>query len=201
MFRGFFVRRELNGYRRKGPRKTTRMLLDAVKAQGIEGATLLDIGGGVGVIQHELLRAGAGRATGVDAAPAYIEAAREEARRQGYSDRVEQRHGDFVELAGELEPADVVTLDRVICCYPDVKGLVKLSADRARRIYAVVYPRDTRLTRIGGTVLNFFLWLRRNPFRVFMHPTREVEALIQGAGLRQTYHRKTLYWQVAVYTR
>ena len=47
--------RKLHTYARQGPDRTTRLLLDAVKAAGIEGATLLDIGGGVGVAQLELL--------------------------------------------------------------------------------------------------------------------------------------------------
>ena len=51
---------DLKAYRKKGPSKTTRMLIDALKAQGVEDMTLLDIGGGVGAIQHELLNSGAG---------------------------------------------------------------------------------------------------------------------------------------------
>ncbi|UCC73007.1 MAG: methyltransferase domain-containing protein [Gemmatimonadota bacterium] len=82
----------------------------------MEGATLLDIGGGVGVIQHELLDAGARGATGVEAVPRYLAAARGEAERRGHAERVDLVLGDFVELAGAIEPADMVTLDRVICC-------------------------------------------------------------------------------------
>ena len=201
LFRGVYVRRELRGYRRKGPRRTTRMLLDGVKQQGIDEATILDIGGGVGVIQHELLEAGASQATGAEAAPAYVAAAEEEARRQGHFDRMTHHHGDFIELADEVGPADIVTLDRVICCYPDMESLVRQSVAKARRVYAVVYPRDTWLYAIGHRVLNALLWLRRNPFRVYMHATRDVEALIHEAGFRRAYFGKTMSWQVAVYSR
>ncbi len=109
--------KELRQYRRRGPRKTTRFLLDALEAAGVAGRTLLDIGGGVGVIQHELLRAGVTEASGVEASAAYLAAAREEAARQGHADRLRLSHGNFVELAPTLPPADVVTLDRVVCTY------------------------------------------------------------------------------------
>lgn len=36
------------------------------------------------------------------------------------------RYGDFVSLAPDLETADLVTLDRVVCCYPELEPLVYL---------------------------------------------------------------------------
>jgi len=124
---GFFDKREagrkLRLYRKSGPSKTTSILVDAVKEKGVEGKSLLDVGGGVGAIQHELLRAGAERADSVEASTAYIDANREEAARQGHADRITYHHGDFVDIAPTLERADIVTLERVICCYPDVETL------------------------------------------------------------------------------
>lgn len=201
VFSGRYVARNLKRYRRKGPDKTTRMLIDALVAEGVEGATLLDIGGGVGVIGYELLNAGAGRATTVEAAKGYIEAAREETARRGLVDRMTIREGDFVEIADDVESADIVTLDRVICCYPDVSALVLLSVGKAGRLYGAVYPRDTWWTKLGNRLLNLTLWATRNPFRVFTHPTREVDSLIRGAGFRQRFHRTTFTWQVVVYGR
>jgi 2-polyprenyl-3-methyl-5-hydroxy-6-metoxy-1,4-benzoquinol methylase len=58
---------QLRKYRDKGPIASTQMLIDALKAEGVEGATLLDIGGGIGAIQHELLAVGVAHATSVDA--------------------------------------------------------------------------------------------------------------------------------------
>lgn len=201
VFSGWYVRRELKRYRRKGPRSTTRMLVAALKAEGVEGATLLDIGGGVGAVQHELLRAGAASVTGADAARAYLEAAREEAQRQGHAERIHHRHGDFVEFAGELESADIVTLDRVICCYPEMESLVGLSAAKARRLYGLVYPREVWWTKLGNRLLNLTLWLARNPFRVFVHSSEAVDAVLREAGLRRCHYRRTPFWQVAVYRR
>ncbi len=193
--------KELRQYRKDGPRKTTRLLLDALKAEGIEGMTLLDIGGGIGVLQHELLTAGAGSATHVDAATAYIAASQEEAVRQGHADRVSHRYGNFVDLAPDILPADIVTLDRVICCYHDMRSLVGLSAERARKLYGVVYPRDTWWMKVAMRAMNLMMWVFRSPFRGFVHPTEAVEAIVREAGLaRRSYHPGFL-WQVAVYGR
>ena len=196
-----YVSKELAQYRLKGPAKTTRMLVEAIKKAGVDGLTLLDIGGGVGAIQHELLDAGLRGATNVDASLAYINAASEEAQRRGYAGRVSHHYGNFVDLATDIDPADIVTLDRVICCYHDMEKLVSLSAERARNLYGLVYPRDTWWVKIGLAVENFFSRLQRSPYRAFVHPTQAVESLVRSTGLRPTSYRRTFVWQVVVYTR
>lgn len=202
---GLFNQREaarsLKAYQRKGPSRSTRILLDVLRAAGVEGATLLDIGGGIGAIQLELLNAGVTSATDVDASTAYIAAAREEGARRGYGERVSYHHGNFVDVAPTVEPADIVTLDRVICCYHDMRGLVGASAAKARRLYGLVYPRDMWATRAIFAVGNALLRLRGNPFRIFAHPTPAVEALLREAGLERRFHRYAGFWQVAVYAR
>jgi Methyltransferase domain len=201
LFNEQYVVKELARYREKGPHKTTRILIDALKAESVQGMTLLDIGGGVGTIQHELLQSGLSRTLTVEASAAYIEAAREEAVRQGHADRMGYQHGNFVELAATIAPADIVTLDRVICCYHDMPRLVGLSAARTRHLYAMVYPRDTWWLKIALSIENVFYRLRRIPFRVFVHPTQEVEAVVSRQGLKRRFYRQTLIWQVIVYTR
>jgi 2-polyprenyl-3-methyl-5-hydroxy-6-metoxy-1,4-benzoquinol methylase len=116
--------KDLKRYRENGPDPTTRLLLDAIKTHGLQGATLLDVGAGIGVIHHELLSAGARSAVHVDATDANLQIAEQEASRQGHRDKVTFLRGDFVELARKISPADIVTLDRVICCYPNMEELV-----------------------------------------------------------------------------
>ncbi len=195
------VDKDLKRYRKKGPDKTTRILIDALKAEEIEGMMLLDIGGGVGVLQHELLKAGASEAINVEASKAYIEAAKEEAERQGLSDRVSHYHGDFVDLVTEIPQADIVTLDRVICCYHDIQALVGLSSRLASKIYGVVYPRDILWAKIETAASNFSYWARRNPFRLFVHPTEAVDKVVRDNGLEKRFYRKVGTWQVVVYAR
>jgi magnesium-protoporphyrin O-methyltransferase len=193
--------RELRRYRKNGPAKTTKILIDAITSEGVEGKTLLDIGGGVGAIQHELLKAGAGRSVGVDASPAYLKAAKEESVRLGHADRVRHHEGDFVEIAPSIEPADIVTLDRVVCCYDDVDSLVGQSSARANKLYGLVYPRDNWFLRSAIRVANLFLWLTRCPFRAFVHPSARVEALVAESGLHRRFYRRTALWQVVIFAK
>ncbi|MEI8164919.1 MAG: class I SAM-dependent methyltransferase [Chloroflexales bacterium] len=188
-------------YQRRGPEGTTRLLVEALCAAGVTDATLLDIGGGVGVVHHELLRAGAARAVDIDASTAYLATARTESQRQGHADQVTYVHGDFVALAATVAPATVVILDRVVCCYPAMAALVAVAAARAERRLGLVYPHDAWWVRLGMRLLNTGLALQRTSFRVFCHPTAAVDAQIRQAGLTQRLRRTRGMWQVVIYER
>jgi magnesium-protoporphyrin O-methyltransferase len=195
------VERQLTRYHKKGPDTTTRMLLDALAAEGVEGLTLLDIGSGFGPLALELLKSGVTSATEVEASLAYVSLAKAEAARQGAADRITCVEGDFVALAADTPAADIVALDRVICCYPDMLALVGQSAAKARRLYGAVYPRDTWWVRALRTVANLTLSLLRNPLRLYIHRTVEVDAVIRSSGLAPRLHRDAGFWQVVIYTR
>jgi magnesium-protoporphyrin O-methyltransferase len=201
LFSQEYVDKELKRYRKRGPDKTTRMLIEALIEENVEDLTLLDIGGGMGAIQHALLDAGVQSARDVEASRAFLVAAKEEVALRGYAGRVDYRHGNFVDLAANVPPADIVTLDRVICCFPDMQNMVGLSVARARKLYGLVYPRNTWWMKIFLVVQTFFLKLQRNRFRTYLHPTEAVEALIKGHGFKQTFYRKTFVWQVVLYAR
>jgi hypothetical protein len=192
---------ELDRARRRGPRRTTRMLIEALQARGVNGKTLLDIGGGIGTIQHRLLASGVKEAVDVDASSAYLKTARREARRLGFEERVSYHHGDFVQLAASVRPADIVTLDRVICCFDDMESLVEASAKKARRLYGLVYPLDAWWTRLGVRTINFMRRLRKDEFRIFAHPTGVVESILGKNGLRLIFRRRWGMWQVAVFAK
>lgn len=193
------AQKELEDYQKKGAKGTTRDLIDTIAADEVAGRTLLDIGGGVGAIQHELLQQGIASAVNVDAASAYLQAAEQEAERLGVAEKVDYRHGNFVDIAPELAPADIVTLDRVICCFDDMPALVTASVALAKSYYGVVFPVDNLLTRFAVGVGNFFLKLFGNDFRVFVHPTVEVEKIVEAAGFRRVFYNRRSFWQVIVY--
>jgi SAM-dependent methyltransferase len=198
------VRRDLADYRHRGAQGATKELIQAIRAEGgpeLEGAEVLDIGGGIGVIGHELVASGATRLTAVDLSNNYLAAARDEAADRGYADRADFRFGDFVELAPELDDADVVTLDRVLCCYRDWRALVGASSTKARRLYGVVYPVDRPWTRVASVLGNVLLRLFRNDFRFHIHPDRAVDRLIREAGFERRYRRAGMIWQTVVYRR
>ena len=193
---------DVSRYRKSGPRPWTRTLIEALKAEGVADATLLDIGGGIGVIQHELLDSGAARATNVEASSAYLSAARSESDRRGHVGRVTYHHGDFVDLAESILPADIVTLDRVLNVYPDWERLASLSAERAQRLYGVVIPRDTPFVRLVISAINLVLRLRRQRVRAAVVPIDELERILRQRGLSR-YFSATVgpAWQVVLYRR
>jgi hypothetical protein len=201
-FDAAYATQKLERYRRAGPDATTRVLLDALRREGVHGMTLLDIGGGVGAVQHELLQSGVTSVVEVEASAAYQDACRQESERRGHAGRIEHRLGDFGSLANAIEPADIVTLDRAVCCWPDMPGLVRPSAARARRLYGLVYPRDDWWVRIGWRSFSRLrLLARSNPMRVFVHRTRDVEAIVREEGLVRRSRRTMGVWQVVVFAR
>jgi magnesium-protoporphyrin O-methyltransferase len=188
-------------YRKGKPVNTTPMLIRALADAGVSGLTLLDIGGGIGAVQLQLLGQGVSTATSVEASSAYIEVAREEAARADLDRRISYLHGDFVTLAKEVPDADIVTLDRVICCYDDVEALVSLSAAKARKLYGLVYPRATWWAKMALFFENWVYRLRGSAFRAFVHPTEVIDRLVRKSGLKEVHRQETFAWQVVVYQR
>ena len=201
MFDKKAAKRQLKRYLKKGPSKTTSMLLDAIHKEGVQGLTFLDIGGGIGAIQYDLIKAGASGGTSIEASSAYIDVVKDEILQNGLVERVNFKHGDFTRMASDVDLADIVTLDKVICCYDDMSELVGLSSKLARKIYAVIYPRDVWWTNLALPFLNFYPIVKGSSFRVFIHPTKKVEEIIFGNGLKRKYYATTFFWQVAIFTK
>lgn len=195
------ARRELDRYRKKGPRRTTRMLLDAVDSAGLRPRTLLEIGGGVGAVQAALTTKGVDRITSVEGSPAYAEEAARLAAERGFEEQVDRRVGDVHALAAALDEADLVVLDRVICCDPDMPGLVALAGARARVACASVHPRDRWSVRTVIRVQNALRRLGGSDFRVHVHPPPAIDARFADRGLRPVVRTRTFVWQVVVYLR
>ena len=200
-FNEVMARRDLAGYRKKGPGPTTRLLRDLlVQTCRLEGV-LLDVGCGIGALTFELLERGIGHAIAVDASPAYLAVATEEAVRRGCADAVTFSEGDFLEIASSIPPATVVTLDRVICCYPSFEPLLNESLRHAEHCFAFSYPRDVWYVRAALAVENVRRRLRRNPFRTFVHPADRMTQLIRNAGFRLAARRQSWLWSVDVCVR
>lgn len=195
------AQRRLEEYRRRGARRSTQRLIAALARDGLAGATVLDIGGGVGAVHLGLLAAGAGAAVDVDASGPLLAAARDEALRLGLADRVAHHRGDFVTLAPELPEADIVALDKVICCYHDDAALLAAAASHARTRIGLVVPRDAWWTRAAGRLQNAWRRLRRDPYRFYVHPADDVEAVLRAAGLERVHLDRGWVWQIEVHER
>jgi magnesium-protoporphyrin O-methyltransferase len=192
---------DLRDWQRNGLPNSTAELIDALRAEGVGGATVIDIGAGVGMVHLELLAAGAASAIDVDASSAYLTAARAEAERRGLGDRVAYRHGNAVDVAPELPRVDVVTLDRVICCYPDLSALLTAALLPRPRLIGLVHPTDWWWVRASATVLNALSGLLRRRDDFYIHRQTEIDGLLQAAGFRQLHKGGSRVWRVAVYGR
>ena len=176
-------------------------MIEAISQEGVKGLSLLDIGGGLGGVQHALINMGVVQTTHVDASSAYVGAAREEAGNRNLLDKITFIPGDFVEVGENLPQADIVTLDRVVCCYDDMQALIRLSAEKARSKYGLVFPRDIWLFKIFLPLANIILKLRGSSFRIFLHSTNQIEGIIKSQGLSLETHEKAGFWQILVFNR
>jgi magnesium-protoporphyrin O-methyltransferase len=193
--------RDLRSWHEDGLPDSTAELIEALVAAGVDGAAVLDIGAGVGMVHLELLAAGAATAVDVDASSAYLATAREEAERRGVADRVIHRHGDVVTLADDLPASDVVTLDRVICCYPDLPALLGAALRPTPRLIGLVHPTDTWWVRISASLLNALSWVLRRRDDFYIHRQREIDRLLRDGGFTQLHKGGSRVWRVAVYGR
>ena len=192
---------EAKRYRRRGLDGTSRRIVDFLKKQGVEGQTVLEIGGGIGAIQIELLKAGASRATSIELTPTYEQVANELLSETGLSGRVERMVMDFAQAADQVEAADVVVMNRVLCCYHDMPRLAGAAADHARQTLVMTFPRGALWIRAGLGIGNGLLWLTRRHFHIFVHPPSEIIATSQRHGLQAVLNDTGLLWTLAALSR
>lgn len=171
-------------------------MVDFLAAQGLAGASVLEIGGGVGEIQLELLRGGAARATNLELVSSYDAEAHQLAAQAGLADRMVRRVVDIAAGTEPVEPADVVVLHRVVCCYPDYERLLGAAADHAGRALVFSYPRRNIASRSAIGLQNALQGLTGKAFRAFAHPPEAMRAVLRERGLHPAYAHHGVVWQV-----
>ncbi len=169
--------------------------------EGIADRSVLEVGGGVGAIQLELLRAGAATTTNAELSPAYEACAAELASEAGLDGRSDRRVLDFAQEGSTIEEADVVVLHKVVCCYPDLEKLLGEAAAHARRQLVLTFPRNAVWTRIGFATVNLIQRVRRRTFRVFLHSPATIIAIAQSYGLEPVSQHRGSVWQFAAFAR
>jgi magnesium-protoporphyrin O-methyltransferase len=183
-------------YRKRGLDRTATRIVGFLEAQGIEGASVLDIGGGIGEIQLELLRRGAARATNLGLVDSYENEAAALAADAGVTDRITRRHVDLATAPGEVEAHDIVVLHRVVCCYPDHQRLLGAAAEHARRVLVFSHPPRNPASRAVVGLENVAFRIRRTPFRTYAHDPDEMTAAAARGPLQVRYRHRGPVWQV-----
>jgi 2-polyprenyl-3-methyl-5-hydroxy-6-metoxy-1,4-benzoquinol methylase len=191
-----FAKRVARRYRRRGLNRTARRMVGYLIDQGIAGATVLEIGGGVGEIQVELLRRGAARVTNLEISTSYEDHAAELLQRANMEGRVDRRFLDIAQAPGEVEPADIVVLHRVVCCYPDYERLLAAAGSHACRLLVFSHPPRNIVARVSFWLENFVRRLRGETFRAFVHPPAAMVAVLNETGLRTRYQHRGFAWHI-----
>jgi hypothetical protein len=195
------ARRSLERYRAKGLQADARTMVEWAAGEELDGARVLEVGGGIGAVAAELLRRGAGSAENVEVVPGWEPFARELIRDEHLEGRLAFRVADLLEDPDAAAPADVVALQRVVCCNPEGVRLAGIAAGRARRVLVLSYPRDAFWTRWPLAAQNLVFRLLGRAFRAFVHDPDAILAAAGEAGLRVAHRRRGVIWEVAALRR
>lgn len=193
--------KEMKEYLSKGIKKSSRPFLATLKQLPLNGKTQVDIGGGIGALILESFDRGLAKATYVDIAAGYREKFLEEVSKRNLTGQIEAKLGDFLELHTTVETADLVTLDKVICCYENYEGLVRHSVSKARRWYVYSIPREVWWVRLVHGVGLWIRKIKRDKFRSYIHPSKEIEALVKAAGFREVASKRQREWEVKAFEK
>ena len=192
---------EKRKYLKKGARGATRKLIRSISGYDYRQKSLLDIGGGIGAIQIYFLENGGAYSLDVDASQAYLTTAAEIAEEKGFLSKSEYMFGDLTDLESELKPVEFVTLDKVVCCYPDYVSLLKVATSNCRQVIALTMPISNFFGKIAGAFLNLYMIIIKNPYRTYVHSRKEVESYIETQGFKRVQKRLSFPWHVMVFER
>jgi hypothetical protein len=192
------VQRDARRYRRKGLTGSAGWLRNALTEDGVNERSVLEVGGGIGDLQIELLEAGASHTTNVEIIDSYEATARSLIAEHGVDDRVERHIADFAVHPEPLPAADIVVMHRVVCCYPDPGMLTSAACGRAKDRVAITIPREARLVKLGFWVMNGWLRVRRIAFRGYVHPHAQILDVAASHGFHATHHDRGLLWDSLV---
>jgi hypothetical protein len=199
IFTGRVARRDARRFRRRGIDERACRLLDSIEAvHPVKDAHTLEVGAGIGALSIELLGRGAASAVMVDAAPASVAVARQLADDCDVGDRLTIIEGDFTAFDATLPGADIVILDRVVCCYPEGPALLAQAAGHARAVVAISYPRDVWWTRWLWGAANFGQTLLRRRFRLFLHEPDYLQRVLRDAGFAPRVVGDYWPWELVV---
>jgi hypothetical protein len=197
LFNPRFARRMAKRYRRRGLDRPARRMVEFLQSRGFDGATVLEVGGGIGEIQLELLKRGAQQTVNLELSPAYEQEAARLARQAGVEGRVERRLHDIAVDPAAIEPVDIVVLHRVVCCYPDYERLLSAAGDHAGRLLVFSHPPRNLISRSLVAAQNLGFRVLRREFRTFALPPPAMLAVLERRGMRPTFVHRGLPWHVA----
>lgn len=192
---------DLENYRWKGLPLLERRMLAALPTPLTGETRVLEIGGGIGALQAELLQRGAGTGEVVELVGAYAPYARELARELHLEGRTEFRVVDLLDETDAVPPADVVILNRVVCCSADGLELTTAAAALTRGALLLSFPRHIALLHWAARAQHALFRLFGRRYRFYVRPAAAIIAAAERAGLVLTAHDRSGFWEYVALRR
>ena len=194
------AKKQYKSYLKKGPSKVTKRLIEQLKKVGAENA-LIDVGGGIGAIQWWFLENGGQRTYGMDASTAYTAVAKEHAEKKSWTDQAEFFIGDFTDLKENVSRVDHVTMDKLICCYPDYRAILEGAAEKANKSIHISYPMDGIIADIFRGMGVIFMKLKGSSFRPYVHKVKDLRQKLNELGFEKQEGSISFPWHVEAYVK
>jgi len=195
------AKKQMRTYLKKGSKGVTKKLIKAIQSKENKNKSLLDIGGGVGAVQWYFLQKPDTTTTDIDASSSYLKLAQEYAQKNNWEKRAKFIQSDFIDYANQLKIHDIVTMDKVVCCYPDYHKLLTLALSKSKHTFALSYPMGGYIAKFIAEIENFYLNLKKNPFRPYIHSPKAIRELITSQGFVNVYRSTKFPWHIEVYER
>ena len=174
--------KKYKSYLKKGASRVTAKIISQLKNQDIKGKSMIDIGGGVSALQWWFLENGGNRTIDIDASSGYLKQAKDHAKSKGWESSTNFLLGDCVDVYTQIEPADYITLDKVVCCYPNYKEIVESTCDKATQTVSLSYPMDGFIAMVIRKTGDILMSFRDNPFRPFIHSVKDIRTVFKQKG-------------------
>ena len=195
------AQKELKKYSKTGPTRVTKKLIQAISSYDKKGKTLLDIGGGIGAIAWHFHENGASGTTDVDASSGYLQVAEEYAQTKGWESSSQFKQGDITDVAHELLEFDFVTMDKVVCCYPDYQSILESALSKSNKVVALTFPFGGPIANILRWIGSIYLSFKKNPFRPYVHSHHKIQAFILGKGFTLVHQSVAFPWRVWIFEK
>jgi len=195
------AKKQYRQYVKKGPPRVTAKIIQQLTGQTIEGKSMIDVGGGIGALQWWFLQKGGAQTTGIDASSGYLQKAEEHAILNGWSGKAHFIFGDYTEVHTQVGGVDYITLDKVVCCYPNFKEIIETSCQKARTHVALSYPVDGVISSIIAWFGSLFAKLKSNSFRPYVHPVDKIREVFAQQGYERISHALAFPWHIETYQK
>ena len=195
------AKQELGDYLKSGLKKSSLPFMKVLEALPLDNKSVLDIGGGIGALTFELFKKNILKVSHVDLSEPYVKTFRSEVDRRSLTEKVQSYHGDFLDFVNDIETADLVSLDKVICCYPDFDNLVRQSIKKSNVWYAYSIPRTNLTTRIYFFIDKIMNKLKGKNLSVFFHSKDAIERIVIESGFTKLTEKLDGYWRVVLFKK